>query len=139
MASTLSDNVGIAGDSPMNKARARVVRFSNSCKSTPVEFTVPTSPAPRVGNGYNSPDQSEEKSPKSSEILEDTVASLLDYYLMLDANTALSSPVDYSPPDELDETSENRDGGHSELYCIEGILCLYYSYWVGEISLRVEA
>ena len=139
MASSLADNVAIAGDSLMKKARARVVRFSNSCKSTPVEFTVPTSPAPPAGNWYNSSNQSEETSPKGSDTLDDSVALLLDYYLLLDANAAQSSPSDYSPQAELDETSENWDGSHSGLYGTDGILeRLYDSYLDEDMSMRAE-
>lgn len=137
--SSLADNVKIAGDSPMKKARARVVRFSKSCNSTPVEFTVPTSPAPPAGIWYNSLDQSEETSPKGSDTSDDTVASLLDSYLLLDANAAHSSPSYYSPCDERDETSENWDGGLSGLYGAEDILeRLYNSYLDEEMSLRAE-
>lgn len=123
--SSLADNVKIAGDSPMKKARARVVRFSNSCNSTPVEFTVPTSPAPPAGNWYNSSDQSED-----SDTLDDTVASLIDFYL--------SSPSYYSSCDERDETSENWDG-LSGLYSAEDILERLYDSYLDEVmSLRAE-
>lgn len=137
VASSLADNVRMATDSPMKKTRVRVVRFSTSCNSIPVEFTIPTSPAPPAGDWYNSSDQSEEPSPKSSDTSEDTVASLLDSYLLLDANTAHSSPLNYSPRDELDD--ENWDGNLSGLYGAEDILeRLYNSYLDEDMSLRTE-
>lgn len=137
VASSVAGNVRIAADSPMKKARVRVVRFSTSCNSTPVEFTVPTSPAPPAGDWYNRSDQSEEPSPKSSDTSDDTVALLLDSYLLLDASTAHSSPLNYSPRDELDD--ENWDGSLSGLYGAEDILeRLYNSYLDEDMSLRAE-
>lgn len=130
-------NVGIAGDCTMKKSRIPVVRFSDSCNSPPMEFTVPTSPAPHAGYWYYS-DQSEEPSPGRSDTLENTIESLLDSYLWQDNNGAHDSPINYLPCDEADEeVSEHWDGSSPGPRGAEDFLeCLYDLYLDEDMTLE---
>lgn len=132
----LADDVGMAGDSTTKKAQIPVVSFSESCNLPPMEFTVPTSPAPRTSDWYD-PDQSEEISPNRSDTFDNTMDSLLDSYLWQDTNAAHYSPSNYSACDETnEEVFEHWDGGFPEPCGAEDFLeCLYDSYLDEDMAL----
>lgn len=115
----------------MNQARVPVVSFGSSCESPPVEFTVPTSPAPHACDCYDSA-QSEEISSKPPDAIDGTMDWLLDSYLcrckIYMAHHTVSNIL---PRDQLDEASpEHCDGSLPEPYgaAVDFPGCLYDSY-----------
>lgn len=137
IAFSIANNVDMAGASSTKNSQIPVVGFSESCNSPPMEFTVPTSPAPHAGDWYDS-DQSEETSPNRSDTFDNTIDSLLDSYLCQDSNAAHYSPSNYSPCDETNgEVSDHWDNSFPGRYGVEDFLeCLYDSYSDEDMTLE---
>lgn len=132
MASSLTDNIGIPGDSPKKKAQVQVVRFRNLRNSRSVDSAAPSSPT-RCACDRCGSDQPQETYPNRQDRLDDTISSLLDSYLSVDANATHYSPSNYTPGDELGgEASEHCDDSFSEPYGAEDILELLYDSYLDE-------
>lgn len=130
-------NVGMVGESTSGNAQILGVRFSESCNSPPMEFTIPTSPPPRAGDLYDS-DQSEETFSNRPDTFGDTMDSLLDFYLWQDTDAAHYSSSQYSPCDEMnEEVFQHWDGGFPGAYGADDFLeCLYDSYLDEDMTLE---
>lgn len=114
--SSLTDSVGVPGNSPIKKGRVRVVHFSSS----PVKV-ISSSSNPSAGHPYGS-DQPKE-TPPNRERSDDTMSSLLNSYLSLDANAAHCIPSNHPPGDEAGgEGPEPHDGSPSVAHDEKNIL-----------------